>query len=82
MLLMKALNASNVGNMATGPKIADLPFGQETTVTSPTLVIPSQDLPTTSQQEFSQTSQLSSIEDLVQVQGIKKKNMKWKVVVP
>ena len=38
MLLMKALNASNVGNMATGPKIADLPFCQETTVTSPTLV--------------------------------------------
>ena len=70
MLLMKASNASNVGNMATGPKIADLYFGQETTVTSPTLVIPSQDLPTTSQQEFSQTSQLSSIEeDLVQVQG-------------
>ena len=61
MLLMKASNASNVGNRATGPKIADLPFGQETTVTSPTLVIPSQDLPTTSQQEVSLTSQLSSI---------------------
>ena len=71
MLLTKASNASNVGNMATGPKIVDLPFGQET---SPTLVIPFQDLPTTSQQEFSQTSQLSSIEeDLVQVQGIAEK---------
>ena len=62
--------------MATGSKIADLPFGQVNTVSSPTLIIPSQDLPTctTSQQEFSQTGQLSSIEeDLVQVQGIVEK---------
>ena len=74
LLLVKASNASNVGNIATGPKVADLPFGQKTTVTSPTLVIPSQDLPTTSQQEFSQTSQLSSIEeDVVRVQGIVEK---------
>ena len=29
MLLTKASSASNVGDMATGPKIADLPFGQE-----------------------------------------------------
>ena len=73
MLPTKASSASNVGDMATGPK-ADLPFGQETTVTSPTLVTPSQGLPTTSQQEFSQTSQLSSIEeDLAQVQGIVEK---------
>ena len=74
MLPTKASSASNVGDMATGPKIGDLPFGQETTVTSPTLVTPSQGLPTTSQQEFSQTSQLSSIEeDLAQVQGIVEK---------
>ena len=53
MLPMKASNASNVENMATEPEIADLSFGQETTVTSPTLAIPSQDLPTTNQQEFS-----------------------------
>ena len=74
MLLTKASNASNVENMATGPKIADLPFGQETTITSPTPAIPSKDLPTASQQEFSQTSQLSSVEeDIVQVQGIVEK---------
>ena len=59
MFLTKASSASNVGDMATGPKIADLPSGQETTVTSPTLAMSSQDLPTTSQQEFSQASQLS-----------------------
>ena len=40
MLLTKASAVSNVENTVTGPKIADLPSGQETTVTSPFITIP------------------------------------------
>ena len=39
---MKASDVSNVGNMATGSKIADLSLGQET-VTSPNFAILSQE---------------------------------------
>ena len=68
MLVTKASAVSNVENTVIGPKTAVLPSGQEATVTSPTITTPYQYLPTTSQQEFSQASQLSSIEeDLAQV---------------
>ena len=61
-------------NTVIGPKTAVLPSGQEVTVTSPTITTPYQYLPTTSQQEFSQASQLSSIEeDLAQVEEIVEK---------
>ena len=70
MLLTKDSNASNVGNTATGPGTADLP----SRLTSPTVPTPSQDFPTTSHQDHSQSSQLSNIEeDLAQVQGIVEK---------
>ena len=66
MLLTKYSNASNVGNTATGPGTADPP----SCLTSPTVPTPSQDFPTTSHQDHSQSSQLSNIEeDLAQVQG-------------
>ena len=70
MLVTKGSAVSNVENTVIGLKTAVLPSGQEVTVTSPTITTPYQyPLPTTSQQEFSQASQLSSIEeDLAQVE--------------
>ena len=71
---MKGSAVSNVENTVIGPKTAVLPSGQEVTVTSPTITTPYQYLPTTSQQEFNQASQLSSIEeDLAQVEEIVEK---------
>ena len=74
MLLTKASDVSNVENTVTGPKIVDLPSGQdlEATVINPT---PLPDLHTTSQQEeFSQANQLSSTEeDLAKVLEIVEK---------
>ena len=65
MLLTKASAVSNVENTVTGPKIVDLPSGQEATVINPTIIsTPLPDLHTTSQQEeCSQANQLSSIEE-------------------
>ena len=63
MLITKASDVSNVGNTVTGPKIVDLPSGQdlEATVINHS---PLPDLHTTSQQEeFSQANQLSSTEE-------------------
>jgi len=78
MLITKASNVSDVENMVTGPKIADLPSGQdlEATVINPTIITtPLPDLHTTSQgEEFSQANQLSSIEeDLAKVLEIVEK---------
>ena len=74
MLVMKGSAVSNVENTVIGPKTAVLPSGQEVTVTSPTITTPYQYLLTTSQQEFNQASQLSSIEeDLAQVEEIVEK---------
>ena len=70
MLLTKASAISNVENTVTGPKIVDLPSGQEVTVINPTIITtPLPDPHTTIQQEeFSQANQLSSIEqDLAKV---------------
>ena len=67
MLIAKASMVSNVENMVTGPKIVDLPSGQdpEATVINPTIITtPLLDLHTTSEQEeFSQANQLSSSEE-------------------
>ncbi|XP_068689872.1 uncharacterized protein [Montipora foliosa] len=63
MLVTKGFAVSNVENTVIGPKTVVLPSGQEVTVTSPTITTPYQYLPTTSQQEFSQANQLSSIEE-------------------
>ena len=76
MLLTKASAVSNVENTVTGPKIVDLPSGQEATVINPTIITtPLPDLHTTSQQEeCSQANQLSSIEeDLAKVLEIVEK---------
>ena len=76
MLLTKASAASNVESTVTGPKIVDLPSGQEGTIISPTIITtPIPDLHTISQQEeFSQANQLSSIEeDLAKVLEIVEK---------
>ena len=71
MLVTKGSAVSNVENTVIGPKTSVLPSCQEVTVTSPTITTPYQYLPTTSQREFSQASQLSSIEeDLAQVEEI------------
>ena len=81
-LLTKASAASNVESTVTGPKIVDLPSGQEGTSISPTIITtPIPDLHTISQQEeFSQANQLSSIEeDLAKVLEIVE-NSKWKVI--
>ena len=77
MLLTKASAASNVESTVTGPKIVDLPSGQEGTSISPTIITTpiSPDLHTICQQEeFSQANQLSSIEeDLAKVLEIVEK---------
>ena len=76
MLLTKASAVSNVENTVTGPKIVDLPTGQEATVINRTIITtPLPDLHTTSQQEeCSQANQLSSIEeDLAKVLEIVEK---------
>ena len=74
MLLTKASAVSNVENRATGPKIADLHFGQEAQCSHQFYnhnPLPRPWSLTTCQQESGQANQLASIEgDLAQVQEI------------
>ena len=78
MLITKASDVSTVENTVTGPKIVDLPSGQDleaTVINSTIITIPLPELHATSQQEeFSQANQLSSIEqDLAKVLAIVEK---------